>query len=482
MRNRRFYLLICFMAFVLTFSIINVRANEVVLRIYNWEDYISDGKDDEGNDDPEISNVIKEFEDYYYQKNGEKITVEYVTYATNEVMLSTLETGKSQYDLVCPSDYVIQKMIKKDMLEKLDSPIINFDKYGCPYIKDLFSENNWDEYGVCYMWGTMGFLYDPEFVDDEDVSTWKVMWNPKYQYKVTTKDSMRDTYVAGVAYTYLDELLELKEKYDNNQISDKMYNQQITSILNRCDDDTIELVGDALSAMKINIFGFEVDSGKTDITTGKIQVNFAWSGDAVYAMDIAESDAGKELKYSVPEEGSNVWFDAWVMPKGANVKLAQEFMEFVCLPEIAVKNMEKIGYTSAIAGDAVFEMILDWYSDDEGEYEVDLTYLFDGTLSDEYLTDGKAIVKTTTLGRQFSAQYPEYEIVQRCAIMQDFGDQNDNVMVMWQEFKSESIYLGGLIILILCVLLYAGYVIYNQSQKRVRNNRLKEKKQLKVSK
>ena len=113
MRNRRFYLLICFMAFVLTFSIINVRANEVVLRIYNWEDYISDGKDDEGNDDPEISNVIKEFEDYYYQKNGEKITVEYVTYATNEVMLSTLETGKSQYDLVCPSDYVIQKMIKK---------------------------------------------------------------------------------------------------------------------------------------------------------------------------------------------------------------------------------------------------------------------------------------------------------------------------------------------------------------------------------
>ena len=476
MRNRKILLMICFMAFVLIFSVFNVRANEVVLRIYNWEDYISDGKDDEGNVDSEIADVIKEFEEYYYQKNNVELKVEYVTYATNEVMLSTLETGKSQYDLVCPSDYVIQKMIKRDMLEKLETPIENFETYGCPYIKELFSENGWDEYGVCYMWGTMGFLYDPEFVDEADVSSWEVMWNPKYQYKVTTKDSMRDTYVAGVAYTYLEELLELKEKYDNKEISDKIYNQQITAILNRCDDDTIALVGDALSAMKINIFGFEVDSGKTDITTGKIHINFAWSGDAVYAMDIAESDADKELKYSVPVEGSNVWFDAWVMPKGANVKLAQEFMEFVCLPSIAVKNMEKIGYTSAIAGDDVFEMVLDWYSDEEGEYEVDLTYLFEGTLSEEYLTNGRAIVKTNTIGRQFSAQYPEYDIVKRCAIMQDFGDQNNSVMVMWQEFKSESVYFGGLILLILAVILYISYQIYNFSQKRVRNKRLNQKK------
>ena len=160
---------------------LNVKADVVTLRIYNWEDYISDGKDDEGNESDEVANVLDSFCEYYKNKFGEEIVVEYVTYATNEVMLSTLETGRSQYDLICPSDYVIQKMIKKDMLEKLDGKIENYEKYASPYIKDLFEKNGWNEYGVCYMWGTMGFLYDPATVDEEDVSTWDVMWNPKYQ-------------------------------------------------------------------------------------------------------------------------------------------------------------------------------------------------------------------------------------------------------------------------------------------------------------
>lgn len=472
--KRKKLLLICLMISIISVGFINVKADVLTLRIYNWEDYISDGKDDEGNDDSDIANVLDEFKDYYYEKYNRKIEVEYITYATNEVMLSTLETGKSNYDLICPSDYVIQKMIKKDMLETLDGPIENYEKYASPYIKELFSKNGWDKYGVCYMWGTMGFLYDPETVDSEDVKSWDVMWNPKYQYKVTTKDSMRDTYVPAVAHVYVEELLEYKDLYEKGEISVLEYNDKITEILNRCDEDTISLVGEALSAMKINIFGFEVDSGKTDIATGKISINFAWSGDAVYAMDLAEEQ--KELYYSVPEEGSNIWFDAWVMPKGANKELAQEFMNYVCLPKVAVQNMEKIGYTSAIGGNEVLDMINDWYGSEDGEYEVDLTYLFEGTVSEEYLTDGKIIVKTDTIGRQFSAQYPEYDIVSRCAIMKDFGDNNEAVMTMWQEFKSESIYYGGLIALGVGLILFAAYGIYNYRQKRVRNNRLKLKK------
>ena len=136
LRRKAVYLFI-FLTFML-FSVVSVSADsfEKVLRIYNWEDYISDGKDDEGNVTDEIANVIDEFKVYYYEKYNESIEVEYVTYATNEVMLSTLETGKSQYDLVCPSDYVIQKMIKKDMLEKVSKPISNYEKYASPYIKD----------------------------------------------------------------------------------------------------------------------------------------------------------------------------------------------------------------------------------------------------------------------------------------------------------------------------------------------------------
>jgi len=474
-KKNKLFLLICLLFSFVCLGVLNVKADVVTLRIYNWEDYISDGKDDEGNESDEVANVLDSFCEYYKNKFGEEIVVEYVTYATNEVMLSTLETGRSQYDLICPSDYVIQKMIKKDMLEKLDGKIENYEKYASPYIKDLFEKNGWNEYGVCYMWGTMGFLYDPATVDEEDVSTWDVMWNPKYQYKVTTKDSMRDTYVPSVAHVYKEELISLKEKHDNNEISDEFYNAEITNILNRCDEETIKLVGEALSAMKINIFGFEVDSGKTDIATGKISINFAWSGDAVYAMDLAEET--KELYYSVPEEGSNIWFDAWVIPKGAkNKKAAMEFMNYICLPEIAVENMNKIGYTSAIGGDEVVDMINDYYYCEDGEYEVDLTYLFEGTVSDEYLTDGRLIIKTDTIGRQFSTQYPEYDIVNRCAIMKDFGDANEKVMAMWQEFKSEKIYYFGVVLLALGVIAGCAYWIYNYRQKRVRNNRLKQSK------
>ena len=192
-------------------------------------------------------------------------------------------------------------------------------------------------------------------------------------------------------------------------------------------------------------------------------------------MDLAEET--KELYYSVPEEGSNIWFDAWVIPKGAkNKKAAMEFMNYICLPEIAVENMNKIGYTSAIGGDEVVDMINDYYYCEDGEYEVDLTYLFEGTVSDEYLTDGRLIIKTDTIGRQFSTQYPEYDIVNRCAIMKDFGDANEKVMAMWQEFKSEKIYYFGVVLLALGVIAGCAYWIYNYRQKRVRNNRLKQSK------
>lgn len=123
---------------------------------------------------------------------------------------------------------------------------------------------------------------------------------------------------------------------------------------------------EGLNTLKNNIFGFEVDSGKNDMVTGKISINFAWSGDAVYAMDEAEPTEedpnGLELCYSVPEEGSNVWFDGWCIPRHAEQKdLAVEFINFLSMPENAIANMEYIGYTSAIAGEDVLEWVKETY-------------------------------------------------------------------------------------------------------------------------
>ncbi len=457
--------------FLITNIFINIKVNaadDLVLKIYNWEDYI-----DEGDSSNHQNSVVDDWINDYKARTNKTVKVVYDTFETNENMLNTLKTGKTSYDLVCPSEYTIQKMIADDMLEKLDyqngsyQNVENFNKYGSKYLQDLFVKENMAEYAIPYMWGTLGLIYNPDVVDEEDVKSWNILWDENYKNKSTAKDSVRDTYIVGVIHVYYDELMALKEQFLNHDITKEEYNKQISEIMNRVDDETIFLVKEDLLRMRNNIYGFEVDNGKSDISTGRISINFAWSGDAVFALDSAEEDTNGELllKYSVPEEGSNVWFDGWVMPKGANKELAQDFLNYICQPEIAARNMDTIGYTSSIAGDAIWELANDWYGDEEGE-EVDLTYFFEGTLSEEYLTDGKAIIKVAERGRQFDAQYPTEEVISRCVVMAEFGEQNDKVLTMWKEVRSGIIPIAVVIIVLTFhVILIIALVIYRKMKK-----------------
>lgn len=422
-------------------------AKTEILRVYNWQDYINEGKDDDGT---KISaSVIELWEKDYLERTGKKVKVQYDTFETNETMLNTLRTGKTAYDLVCPSDYIIQKMIaatkeggeKNISLEEFDiSKMKNYTRNVSPYIRDLFEKNGWTEYAVGYMWGTVGFLYNPENIPFEDVSTWDFFWNTSYKNRMTCKDVSRDAYVVGSLYVHKDELSESVKQYEKGDISAEELRNRVHAAANDTSDENIEKVGKALSKMKENIYGFEVDSGKTDIVSGKIDANLAWSGDAVYAMDLAEEEDDKELKFVIPKEGSTIWFDGWVMPRGAKKELAQDFVDFLCRPEIAVMNMDYIGYTSAIAGDALFELAEENYGDEDGKYEYDLSYFFEGTLSeDKYSKDGKAIIRTNTIGRQLTTQYPSMEETARCGIMEDFGGKNQAVLEMWSQVKSNNI-------------------------------------------
>ena len=457
------------------------------LRIYNWEDYIDDGTD---NGEKISTSVMEDWEQDYFERTGKEVRVVYNTFETNEYMLNVLKTGSERYDLVCPSDYIIQKMISEDMLEKLDydgesySLVPNYDDYGSPYIRKIFDEHttlnkktneelSWTNYAIPYMWGTMGFTYNMDTVETKDAQTWGILWNTDYAKKSTAKNSVHDTYVAGVMYAKRDELMKLKEDYENGILDASSYNKKIDDIMNDVSDETIKLVEEKLIEMKNNFYGFEVDNGKTDILNGTITINFCWSGDGVYSMDEAEEgEDGKQvfLGYEVPIEGSNVFFDGWVMPKGANTNLAQDFLNYLCSPEVAVRNMDFIGYTSVIAGDEVWELLLDNYSVEDGEEgeEVDLTYFFDGTLSDENLTDGRAIVTVSERGRQFDAQYPSEETLVRCAVMKDFGDQNEKVLIMWENVKCGEIgpwLWVGLIMLIAFILLVVFYAIRDYNKK-----------------
>ena len=534
-----------FLVFILSIFLVGCSKEEDVLtlRIYNWQDYIDEGVDEEGQ--PIGTSVMEDWQKWYYDTYGVEVEILYDTFETNEVMMNTLKTGKTTYDLICPSEYTIQKMIRLDMLDEFDydlkdangNLIMSNYQYISPYLKDLFNSKGWDKYAIPYMWGTMGFIYNPELVSEEDIKNWSILWDEDYKNMATAKDSVRDTYVVGVMHVYFDELMDLKNKLDNGQITSSEYTNEIGKIMNRCDDETLDKVEQALKKMKSNLYGFEVDSGKSDIVTGKVAINFAWSGDAVYSLDIAEEENELYLNYQVPEEGSNVWFDGWVMPKGANKELAQSFVNYLCSPEIAVRNMNYIGYTSSVVGDEILDMIDDWYGAiypefndetstwwydevdlglndsslnvevidneiylgnqkvidilsniyDEEEvpysdyylcesYEVDLTYLFKGSVSSEYLTDGKVIVSVEERGRQFDTQYPDYETIQKCGIMEDFGDQNDAVLAMWENVKIGNIPISITIALVAVILTIFAYMNVKKYLKQAQ--RKKRKKEL----
>jgi len=325
-------------------------------------------------------------------------------------------------------------------VEKFDiSAMPNYTQYVSPYIANLFEKNGWTEYSVPYMWGTVGFLYNPETVEKEDVATWEFFWNTDYKNRMTCKDVSRDAYVVGSLYVHAKELSKANEKYKKGEITAQELQKIVNDAANDTSSENIKKVQKALTEMKENIYGFEVDSGKTDIVSGKIDANLAWSGDAVYSMDLAEEEDGKELQFVIPREGSTIYFDGWVMPKGANIELAQDFVDFLCRPEIAVMNMDYVGYTSAIAGDEIFDLVCENYEDEDGKYEYDLSYFFNGTLSEDKYTNGKAIIRTNTYGRQLTTQYPSPEEVARCGIMEDFGERNEAVLEMWTKVKSNTI-------------------------------------------
>lgn len=498
---------ICLLLLCLLFPVI-VGCNKEEIRtikIYNWVDYIDE-------------TVLDQFVVYFKELTGEDIQYVYDTFETNESMYNTVKTGKTDYDVICPSEYMIQKMIREDMLETFDFENNNLDIYqknASLYLQNLFKENKLDNYAACYMWGTLGLIYNPEVLDEAaagrqyELDTWEVMKNPMFEGLVSLKDSVRDAYCVGSLLSHKEELAVIAEKYTTS--SDE-YQKAVQEIINRTTPDAIEKVSNELRELKKNIYGLEVDSGKGDIVTGKIAMNVAWSGDAVYSMDLAEEE-DTYLEYMIPSEGGNVWFDGWVMPKGADKELAQAFINFLSNPEIAALNMEYIGYTSSIAGDAILDLVEDWYGITSYQTEIeelqdslndlsgesleetknkietlktelseittvpqDLTYFFEGTVSPDRLTDGLVIVNIdeSYINRQFSTQYPSEECIKRCGVMQDFGDRNEDVLEMWINVKANKASPWLISSLILFVLLVAGLILYSKRSYFARIRRFKK--------
>ena len=396
-----------------------------ILKVYNWADYIDE-------------DLITEFEEWYKQQTGEDVEVIYQTFDINEVMLTKIEKGHEDYDVVCPSEYIIERMLRNNLLQPISKDFgstPDYTKNVSPYAKEQFAKMsnsvNTNDYAVGYMWGTTGVMYNTAMVTKEEASTWGILWDPKYESKILMKDAVRDVYGSIMMYVRQNEIKSGKVSR--------------STVMNDGSDDALKLFEDTMIAAKNNIAGWEVDFGKERMIQGKAWVNVTWSGDAMWAMD--EVGDAVNLDYVVPEEGSNVWFDGWVIPKYAkNTKAASYFINYMCIPENAIRNMEEIGYVSVIATPE----IMDYITDDELEETIDLTYFFG--------EDADSVKASPIL-------YPDAKVIERCALMHDCGDRTEAMLDMWSRIKGDSLNIGMLLIVAATVVIIVVLVIINIMKK-----------------
>lgn len=393
-------LLILFVALNLFLGTTIAADREHTLKIYNWADYIDE-------------DVLTEFQEWYKEQTGEEVEIVYQLFDINEIMLAKIERGKEDFDVVCPSEYIIERMLRNDLLLPIDKDFGKTPNYIdsniSPYIIDRFnmidgSGKNANDYAVGYMWGTTGLLYNTKYVTSDEASSWSILHNEKFRKKIFIKDAFRDVY--GPI------LVSLKQKeIESGEIT-------MDELMYDASDESIALVENFLKRAKPLVAGWEADFGKEMMTKEKAYINLTWSGDAVWAIEEAK-DVGVTLDYYVPDEGSNVWFDGWVIPKYAkNIKAARYFINFMCRSDIALKNMDAIGYVSAVATPEVLEAKVD----DSFEKSIDVSYFFG---------EGAEDVKIDAV------QYPDKKVIERCAMMHDSGARTEQMLEMWARVKGE---------------------------------------------
>lgn len=359
------------------------------LVIYNWADYIFDED-------------LADFKEYYKDLTGKSIEITYVTFDTNETMLTRLTQGDSNVDVVCPSEYAIQKLIESNMLipmhyfdeeqytagfsasvkagyehnsDNVEKGIIEkvSTAFGNVKIKETGETVSMVDYFVPYMYGTLGILYNKyQFMElgiyDEEImnkANWGILFNDDGDGNILSegltgnilmKDSIRDSYAATIFYIKERGMLDGLINEDGVLYTDLSAGE----LINAVDDQLLEIVREVLINQKEQLFGYEVDFGKDDLLQGNAIVDLAWSGDAMYAVEESWDDALEdyELSYYVPHSAGNIWFDGWVVPKTYNpnhIDAIKLFINYLNTPYAAAENFMEIGYTPAIKPDVLLD-------------------------------------------------------------------------------------------------------------------------------
>lgn len=296
------------MALVLAVGLPASAAGNLV--VFNWEDYIDE-------------EVLELFMDEY------DVNLTYVNFTTNEEMYAKIAAGAATYDVLFPSDYIIERMIQEDMLAQLNFNNMPNAAGLIPWLKTPDYDPN-GEYSVAYMWGTVGITYNKTMVE-EPIDSWTQMFSDTYKNNVFMMDSIRDT--LGVTLKMLGYSMNTRNEAELEEAKAALIDQKARGIVK----------------------AYQVDETKDKMVAGEAALALMWSGDAMYAMSESE-----DLAYVVPKEGSNVWIDGMVVPKNSqNKENAEKFIDFLCRPDIARMNMDEIGYCTPI------QQVVDEMSDEE---------------------------------------------------------------------------------------------------------------------
>lgn len=329
------------------------------LYVYNWGEYIDE-------------EVISQFE----QETG--ITVIYDMFETNEEMYPVIEAGGVSYDVVCPSDYMIQKMRENDLLAEINfDNVPNIEQIDPVYIQMSKAFDPENKYSVPYCWGTVGILYNTKRLAElgvEPPKKWADLWDERLNGEILMQDSVRDAFMVALK----------KNGYS----------------MNSTDEKELQEAKQLLIDQKPLVQAYVIDQVRDKMIGGEAAVGVIYSGEMLYIQEeIANLGLDYELEYVLPEEGTNLWLDSWVITKNAkNKENAEKWINFLCRPEIAKANFEYITYATPNKG--AFELL------------------------DSEIQNNKAV-------------FPDIDSLQNSEVFMYLGDEADAVYNdLWKEVKS----------------------------------------------
>lgn len=277
--------------------------------VYNWGEYIDES-------------VIKQFE----EETGIKVV--YDLFETNEEMYPVIQAGAVKYDVVCPSDYMIQKMRENNLLAEINlDNVPNLKEIDSKYMEMSKSFDPENKYSVPYSWGTVGILYNTKMVDAKDVPTkWSDLWNEKFKDNILMQDSVRDSFMVAL--------------------------KSLGYSLNTTNEAEIKEAKELLIKQKPLVQAYVIDQVRDKMIGGEAAIGVIYSGEMLYIQnEVKNLNLDYSLEYVIPEEGTNLWLDSWVIPANApNKENAEKWIDFLCRPDIAKKNFDYITYPTPNKG------------------------------------------------------------------------------------------------------------------------------------